>query len=328
MHYRGSPKSMGDPPKKPPVRQEMRAVSLDPAPARKPQVAPAPPIAKAPPPAAKPAPDTKSEPAGPIPAPPEQRRPSSVLPAAPSLVGIPRRRTLTKDTLKAFLPRTLSSSKNPKEMRKKLMASDFGMDDEVTAYDTLLGKTLSSPGRIVAQVPTLDGMKAAPGLSERQPVAVVLPYENASDQRSPAAYAAAIDQFAVATNARYFPDEGNISRAHLFVWDVSRAMGCEIPHFIRGRQQTLEQTCLWLREKSSAAGWVRVALARGLEHAKSGGPTVVVPRDTKLSMIGVLRPNTDPSGKPLIAAAGRRRGGTLSLIDAIGVPFVDCFVHP
>jgi hypothetical protein len=235
----------------------------------------------------------------------------------------PRQRPITKETLSAFLPRQLSGT--PKEVRQRLDTSDFGLDDEATAFDSMLGRPRTTR-EFAVLVPRFNGETPAAGTADRSSLAVPLAFENAPGRRSPEAYAAAMDQFAVGRNPRYAPD-GTASRAHFFVWDVSRALGVEIPHFVRGQEQSLALTCLWMRESSSAQGWVRVDLARGAEHASSGGPCVVTTRDPRLSMLGLVRPVGDALGKPLIAAAGRRRGNALTLVEALGVTQVDCYVH-
>jgi hypothetical protein len=96
---------------------------------------------------------------------------------------------------------------------------------------------------------------------------------------------------------------------------------------VRGQEQSLALTCLWLRERSSAQGWVRVDVARGAEHAATGGPCVVATKDPRLAMLGMMRPSPDALGKPLLAAAGRRRGNELTLLEALGVTQVECYVH-
>ncbi|MBM4776448.1 MAG: hypothetical protein GQE15_01985 [Archangiaceae bacterium] len=263
---------------------------------------------------------------GPVPqAPP--KRPSGVIPAVEAPPAPRPQRPITRDTLKAFLP--AAATKGAKDLGKKLSLSDFG-DEEVTAYDKLIGKGKRSATRdfvVPTTIPTFDGNEPAPGTDVRGSLAVSLAFVNGPDARSPAAYRAAIDQFAVAWNPRYLPEAGNASRAHVFVWDVTRALSVEVPHVLRGVEQTLSKTCTWLREHSAREGWVRVSLERGVEHASSGGPCLVMPSDLSWPALGIVRPDRDANGKAVIAAAGRKRGGELSLMDALGVLQVECYVH-
>jgi hypothetical protein len=250
---------------------------------------------------------------------------SSILPvqAGPA---VPRQAApVTRETLRSALPGALLQAKTVQERQDKLLSSDFNLDDEVTAYDRLLGRA-RSVSRPAAAIPKFDGVKAAPGVEERQVLAIPLAFQNGVEHRSPEAYLAAIEQFAVGTNVRYQPD-GAALRANVFVWDVSRALGVEIPIFVNGRQQPLGHTAQWLRERSAARGWLRVSLPKGIEHALAGGPTVVIPRDMRQPMMGFMRPELDVDGKPFVAAAGKRRGSRLTLLEGIGVAAVECYVH-
>jgi hypothetical protein len=253
-----------------------------------------------------------------------------VLPAAQPAPPPRPAKPITRDTLKAFLPPAVKATKGAKDLGKRMSLSDFG-DDEVTAYDALIGKGKKSATRdFVAPttIPTFDGQEPAPGTDLRGSFVVPLAFVNGPEARSPAALRAAIDQFAVAWNPRYFPEAGNATRAHVFVWDVTRALSVEVPHILRGVAQSLSKTCTWLREHSAREGWVRVTLERGVEHALTGGPCLVMPVDPTWPALGVVRPDRDANGKPVIAAAGKKRGNELSLLDALGVLQVECYVHP
>lgn len=53
---------------------------------------------------------------------------------------------------------------------------------------------------------------------------------------------------------RYQPRGGN-TYCNIFAWDWSRAMGCEIPHVVDGREQTINASIDWLRAAGPSAGW-------------------------------------------------------------------------
>ena len=267
--------------------------------------------------------------AGPVPGAAPLKRPSGVIPAVAAPPAPRPQRPVTRDTLKALLPPGVKLTKGAKDLGKKMSISDFG-DEEITAYDKLIGKGKRSATRdfvVPTTIPTFDGNEPAPGTEVRGSLAVSLAFVNGPEARSPAAYRAAIDQFAVAWNPRYLPEAGNVSRAHVFIWDVTRALSVEVPHVLRGVEQNLSKTCTWMREHSSREGWVRVSLERGVEHASTGSPCLVMPSDLSWPALGIVRPERDANGKAVIAAAGRKRGGELTLMDALGVLQVECYVH-
>jgi len=56
------------------------------------------------------------------------------------------------------------------------------------------------------------------------------PFRNRRNKRSPINYLKVVNQFAVEDNRRY--EGGGKTYCNIFVWDVTRAMGVEIPHYI------------------------------------------------------------------------------------------------
>ncbi|MHB1313921.1 MAG: hypothetical protein ACYCX2_00375 [Christensenellales bacterium] len=108
---------------------------------------------------------------------------------------------------------------------------------------------------------------------------------NASS-RSSELYRRVIDQFHVETSLRYDVDGGTY--CNIFLWDVTRAMGAEIPHYVdpdtlearyypdvkSARQQTANRIYDWLGEKGSEYGWYKVT-AEEAQHMANGGHPVV-----------------------------------------------------
>jgi hypothetical protein len=81
---------------------------------------------------------------------------------------------------------------------------------------------------------TYDGVHPAPEtVSTNRSNSVQAPLTNLAGQRDPGIYSQLIDQFAVGFNPRYKPGGGN-TYCNIFVWDVSRAMGEEIAHWVDG----------------------------------------------------------------------------------------------
>ncbi len=123
--------------------------------------------------------------------------------------------------------------------------------------------------------------------------------------------------------------ELNNRDVYIFVWDVSRAMNCEIPHFVGAKELSLGQTVDWLRHEGPMRGWIRASVDDAHLQAKSGLLVVATPRDLKLRQMAVVLPDEETSAdkKPYVAAAAKLRGNRLTLTEALGVVAVDCFVH-
>ncbi|MBI3184575.1 MAG: hypothetical protein HYZ28_20765 [Myxococcales bacterium] len=235
--------------------------------------------------------------------------------------------------LSSFLPAKLSGVGSAEEARKQILTSDFG-DDERSQFDVLTGKqrrwTLADDeeeeATAVDQV--FDGETPAKGVTSREMIAIVAPLQSREGRRSQKIYQLVIDQFAVGKNPRYDPDAPGKPRGHIFVWDVTRALNVEVPHFYGGRELGSPQTCNWLRQEGPGLGWHRVPVQRAVEAAGAGMPVLVMPKDVKIALIAVARPkDLDPSGRPLLSAAALKRGNKLTVQDAFGVPLVDYFLH-
>ena len=54
---------------------------------------------------------------------------------------------------------------------------------------------------------------------------------------------------------------------------------------------------------------------------------VALPKDPSVKLLAIVRPEPGPDGKPLVAAAAKKRGNSLSLKDALAVFAVEYFVH-
>ena len=133
--------------------------------------------------------------------------------------------------------------------------------------------------------------------------------------RSPEAYAAAIDQFDVEREARYAPRDGD-TFCNIFAWDVTRAMRCEVPHWVdadghpasMGRPNTelsVNETLAWLRSTGPHPyGWREVCAVEAEAQAGNGHPTLAVWANPGWhGHIAVVRPN----GPGIhIAQAGQR----------------------
>jgi len=139
--------------------------------------------------------------------------------------------------------------------------------------------------------------------------------------RSPELYRAVIDQFKVETAERYRPFRNGSTYCNIFTWDVTRAMGAELPHYtdpetgvprfypdIRGaRSMGAIATCEWLRTHGPKYGWREVDAETAQRHANSGRPAVT--SAGSLGHVQVICPSKDGGFDPIrgvtVAQAGR-----------------------
>ncbi|MGI5907534.1 MAG: hypothetical protein ACOX8O_02710 [Christensenellales bacterium] len=115
---------------------------------------------------------------------------------------------------------------------------------------------------------------------------------SAPGARGAANYRAVIDQFRVETNGRYKVNKQGRGDTYcnIFVWDVTSAMGAEIPHYVdaktrepRAYPDTAGALCMtanmmgdWLETTGPAHGWRRVSAQEAQHYANSGSPAVAV----------------------------------------------------
>lgn len=175
--------------------------------------------------------------------------------------------------------------------------------------------------------PVYDGIHPAASVTALDTSRPILaPLQSCSGRRSLRSTLNVMAQFAPGHNPRYLPDAKGASRAHVFVWDVSRAMGCELPHFANGRELSVAQTVDWLRAEGPSRGWQKLALPAALEQVDRGNLAVVVPRDPKRKRVALLWPR-DRAGTLRIAAGGPGGGNDVPALEVLGTDDVDAYVH-
>lgn len=154
--------------------------------------------------------------------------------------------------------------------------------------------------------------------------------------RDRATYGAVVDQFAVEENPRYSPrkdittasyNDLTFTYCHIFVWDVTRAMGAGLPYWV-GQNHEIKEPQLtedgqwtiwhpvywlsanginqWLNEEGPRYGWREVPAKKAQELANRGHPAVAsVYEPYGFGHIGMVRPG-EPSNGPALAQAGTR----------------------
>lgn len=144
------------------------------------------------------------------------------------------------------------------------------------------------------------------------------PFTNRAGRRSAAACTAVINQFAVGDNPRYRTNaHDDETYCNIFLWDVTRAMGAEVPHWVSGTGAPREPRCgvelnangavSWLEAHGPRYGWTRVSAEDAQRLANEGRPVIFawLNRDGR-GHAGVVRPGAfHAEHGPAIAQAGR-----------------------
>lgn len=143
--------------------------------------------------------------------------------------------------------------------------------------------------------------------------------------RSPELYRSVIDQFQVETNPRYAVNKkgNNDTYCNIFLWDVTSAMGAEIPHYVdpvtlearsytdKGAKELNANGIYdWLGKKGADYGWVQVTPEQAQQYANQGFPVVTAWKNPQgHGHVQVVCPSNDgrydPSRGVTIAQAGR-----------------------
>ena len=140
---------------------------------------------------------------------------------------------------------------------------------------------------------------------------------NSIDDRDPDKYDQIIEQFQVETNIRYVKNQQGKDETYcnIFVWDVTRAMNAEIPHWVdlkgrpvgllEGNELNANMVVDWLNNNGEIYGWIEISAQIAQEKANQGKPTVVVWKNPSgIGHVAVVRPGEITSEGPTIAQAG------------------------
>lgn len=147
------------------------------------------------------------------------------------------------------------------------------------------------------------------------------------NNRSAALYNRVIAQFSVETNPRYEVNKKGRGDTYcnIFVWDVTTAMGAEIPHYINpktgapmkypdvseARELSANGIYNWLHQHGEKYGWYKVSAEEAQMLANKGQPVVASLKRSGMSgHIQMVCPSADgrydPNRGVMIAQAGRR----------------------
>jgi hypothetical protein len=129
-----------------------------------------------------------------------------------------------------------------------------------------------------------------------------------------------IRQFNVVSNPRYTPANG-LTYCNIFAWDVTSALGAEIPHwtysngdiaapFATGASEmTANATVTWLANNGARYGWTKVTASQAQTNANQGKPAIAIWKNPTGASghVAAVRYDTtsfDATRGPAIAQAG------------------------
>lgn len=136
---------------------------------------------------------------------------------------------------------------------------------------------------------------------------------NSEDVRSAKAYLEVVDSFDVENTSRYQEYDGN-TYCNIYVWDVTAAMGCEIPHWVNASGEPAEVGASgayelsaagardWLANHGEKYGWYECSKEEAIAMANSGYPTVTC--DTAGDHIAMVVPQLEGESGIQISQAG------------------------
>jgi peptidoglycan hydrolase-like protein with peptidoglycan-binding domain len=189
-----------------------------------------------------------------------------------------------------------------------------------------------------AQALRYDGSKPAPGTTNTQAwIPVDAPVRGNPSNRNAQSYNEVLNQFAVGNNPRYTPRGGN-TYCNIFVWDATRAMGAEIPHWVdksgnatgvgKGRELNANATVDWLHQHGARHGYRKVSAAEAQRLANQGHPAVAVWKNPGgIGHVAMVRPGEMTSRGPAIAQAGSRNFNRGHVQDGFGNRPVEYWVN-
>ncbi|MBL8915409.1 MAG: hypothetical protein JNM17_32190 [Archangium sp.] len=218
--------------------------------------------------------------------------------------------------------------------QKSLLGSGFADSAAERKRTSALGSTVPGAQKI-PQAPeapatqTFDGKTVPEALQARDVwKALQAPLQSRAGKRSKELLLNVVNQFGMMVNKRYDEDAPGKIRGHIFVWDVSRAMDCEIPHFVGAKELTLAQTCDWLRHEGPMRGWKRVSDPDLYEAAEAGHLVVALPRESRTKHIALVLPQEPASDRsPKLYGICLKRDVAVHPRDMFGAKPIDCFYH-
>jgi hypothetical protein len=154
----------------------------------------------------------------------------------------------------------------------------------ITAMQALMPS--SGPG--ASGVPGASGSYKSAAIPEQAWLPTAFQDVSTTGRRSAGALNKVISQFNVESASRYRPWRNGNTYCNIFVWDVTRALGCEIPHYVEREsgdaryypdvkgayELDANATCDWLKRRGADYGWREITAAEAQQYANAGYPVV------------------------------------------------------
>ena len=189
-------------------------------------------------------------------------------------------------------------------------------------------RPVPSPVTNDRHVPDFDGTHPAPGVTNThawEPVNA--PVKSDPSNRSSGRYDDVLNQFAVGVNLRYARRDGN-TYCNIFVWDATKAMGAEIPHWVNGNELDANDTNAWLRNHGAAHGWRKATPAEAQTSANRGEPAVASwSNPGGIGHIAMVRPGELTGNGPASAQAGGHNFNHGHIANGFGSRHPSYWVH-
>lgn len=166
----------------------------------------------------------------------------------------------------------------------------------------------------------------------------VPPYVERADfavcaERNPRMYEQTLRDLKPTEGSRYARTVDGHTFCNIFLWDGTRALGCEIPHWVhkdflpsqtgQGVELTANGIHAWLYKVGKQFGWRKVTHTEGIGRAADGFPTILVwknPNSKRPGHVAFLL----PEGRVIQAG---RKNGVMTVNEAFGsLPF-DTWTH-
>lgn len=153
-------------------------------------------------------------------------------------------------------------------------------------------------------------------LSRWQYESSTAPITSGSERRDASVLVRVVSQFDVENQDRYRPGKPGPTWCNIFVWDCTRALGCEVPHWIRGKELTANELVEWLAgslhnggtKQGPAHGWRGCSRADVRARALLGFPCLITysnPNPARSGHIAIVLPSGVAVGDDVqIAQAG------------------------
>ncbi|MDR0906680.1 MAG: hypothetical protein LBN00_11020 [Oscillospiraceae bacterium] len=192
--------------------------------------------------------------------------------------------------------------------------------------------------------PSVTGDRVAVPVREWVPTTPA--FVSTADERSAQAYNAITRQFDVTNAERYEPHRNGNTYCNIYVWDVTRAMGAEIPHYVDAQTGEIREypdvngarelraidMGQWLATTGQSYGWREVDAATAQIQANAGRPAVAV--SSVVSHISMVVPSENGAYNAnlgvAVAQAGAKNTDYAYLTDIYsdsGMRSVKYFIH-